>query len=135
MCMESLFRRRRQVVDFKLYQIRRKKGRHKKRMITGTLPGATSTFQIGTVPSSNVVPLESGPSVTVDVNDSNVTLTQPGPNGQFTATVSASPTETSYNLTVTGVNGAGVTITRTFNVPILAVPAQQITDFTLDQLS
>jgi len=103
-------------------------------MITGTVPGATSTFNITMVPATNFVPLQSGPSVSVD--DPKVTLTQPDANNNFSATVD--PTETpggSYNLTVSGVNGAGVAISHVFNVPIIAPPAQQVTDFGLNQIS
>jgi len=33
------------------------------------------------------------------------------------------------------VNGAGSPISHTFNVPVLAAPPPQVTDFGLDQLS
>ena len=106
--------------------------------INGTIVGTTSTFQISFVPATNFVALQSGPTVAVD--DANVTLSPVSTDGQFTftASVAASDTATSYNLTVSGVNGAGVAVSHTFNVPILPTPPpppQQITDFGLNQLS
>jgi hypothetical protein len=132
--LEELRRIRRffteQVKDFTLEQI---EGRCAM-AITGVQLGATGTFQIGFVPP-NGVPLTSGPTVSVD--DTNVTLGPvgtPGPN-QFTASVPTTDTGASFNLTISGVNGAGTTITHTFNVPILPATPVQITDFSLDQLS
>ena len=118
------------VTDFKLFQ---RKGDFIT-MITGVQAGATGTFQIGFVPP-NGVPLTAGPTVTVD--DSNVTLGPVSTDGNFTftAAVAASDTGTSFNVTVTGTNGAGVALSHTFNVPIIAAPPPQITDFTLSQLS
>lgn len=104
--------------------------------INGTVVGTTSTFNIGFVPATNFVPLTSGPTVSVD--DTNVTITQPDASNNFTAAVAAGDTGASYNLTITGVNGAGATITHTFNVPILPTPPPpptQITDFSLTQVS
>jgi hypothetical protein len=117
-----------QIYDFTLKQIGGSE------MITGVLPGATGTFQIGFVPP-NGVPLPSPPVVSVD--DPKVTL---GPvdtsTFQFTASVASDDTSASFNLTVSGTNAAGTAITHTFNVPVLAPPPPpQITDFTLDQVS
>jgi hypothetical protein len=123
----------RQVTDFTLSQI---KGDLSAMAINGTVLGATSSFTIGFVPSTNFVPLTSGPTVTVD--DTNVTLTLVDATNSFTASVAASDTGTSYNLTVAGVNGAGAAVTHTFNVPILPLPPPpptQITDFSLNQNS
>jgi hypothetical protein len=103
-------------------------------MITGVQAGATGTFQIGFVPP-NGVPLTSGPSVTVD--DTLVTLGPVSTDGlfTFTAAVSATDVAASFNVTVSGVNGAGTPVSHTFNIPILAAPKPQITDFSLNQLS
>jgi hypothetical protein len=99
-------------------------------MITGTVPGATSAFQVTMVPASNFVPLQSGPVVTVD--NPKVTLSALDANNKFTATVDPSETPgDSYNLTINGVNGAGVEIQHVFNIPIITPPAQQVTDFGL----
>jgi hypothetical protein len=132
-----MFRRRRhQIKDFELHQIKKERGR--KRMITGTVVGTSSVFQATTVPATNVVPLQSGPKFSAD--DPLVTLSA-SPDGDPTkivAAVDASDTATSYNLTVSGVNGAGTAITHTFNIPILPTPPPpptQITDFSLNQLS
>ena len=122
-----------QVTDFTLSQI---KGDFSAMGINGTVVGTTSTFNIGFVPATNFVPLTSGPTVTVD--DANVTLTPVDGSNNFTASVAAGDTAASYNLTVTGVNGAGTSITHTFNVPILPAPPPppvQITDFSLNQVS
>lgn len=126
---------RAQVVDFKLYQI---DSQGEPQMITGTVVGQSSTFQETPVPATNFVPLQSAPVFTVD--DTLVTLA-PSPDGDVTkvvATVAASDTAASYNLTVTGVNGAGVSVSHKFNIPILPLPPpppQQITDFSLNQLA
>lgn len=102
--------------------------------INGVAVGATGTFQIGFVPPSGV-PLPTPPTVTVD--DTNVTLGAVSTDGQFTftAAVAAGDTGTSFNLTVSGTNAAGTALQHVFNVPILAAPPVQITDFTLNQLS
>ena len=117
-----------QVNDFHLRQL---KG-GKPMPITGVAAGATGTFQISLVPPTGV-PLQSGPVVAVD--DSLVTITQPDSTLTFTAAVAASDTGTSFNLTITGVNGAGTPLSHVFNVPILPAPPVQVTDFGLDQLS
>lgn len=106
--------------------------------INGTILGQTSEFQIGLVPATGAVPLQSGPTVSVD--DTNVTLSAVGTDGSgnlltFTAATVTSDTATSYNLTITGVNGAGATITHVFNVPLLPQPVVQVSDFSLNQLS
>ena len=101
--------------------------------INGVALGGTGTFQIGLVPATNFVPLQSGPTVSVD--DSKVTLSAVDANLQFTASVDASDTGSSFNVTVAGVNGAGTAISHAFNVPILPMPPQQVTDFSLDQVS
>jgi hypothetical protein len=126
-------RRRHQITDFTLRQIHKRRRRGEPAMINGTSLGATSSFQIGLVPATNFIPLQSGPTVTCD--DPNVVLTPPGPDLKFTATVLATDTGASYNLTIAGTNGKGDAVTHTFNIPILPAPPQQVTDFSLDQLS
>jgi hypothetical protein len=123
-----------EVRDFWLFQIHKKRGR-KRGMITGTIAGSSSTFKIGFVPATNFVPLQEGPEIAAD--DPKVTLSAVDNDNMFTASIAADDTAVSYNLTVTGVNGAGVAITHTFNVPILPPPpppSVQITDFSLDQV-
>ena len=107
-------------------------------MITGTVVGQQSLFQIGFVPGTNFLPLASGPTVSVD--DPNVTLSPVSTDGKFTftASVAAGDTGASYNLTISGTNDKGAVISHTFNVPILPTPpppATSITDFSLNQLS
>jgi hypothetical protein len=121
--------------DFVLYQLTKTGERE---MITGTVAGTSSVFQESPVPASNFIPLQSGPVFTVD--DTLVTLS-PSPDDDVTkvvAAVASTDTAASYNITVTGVNDKGVTVSHVFNVPILPVPppaATSITDFTLSQLS
>lgn len=117
-----------EVTDFVLSQI----SGGKIMAITGVNVGGSATFQIGFVPP-NGVPLQSGPTVTAD--DANVTLSAVDPTtNQFTASVAAGDTAATFNVTVAGVNGAGASLSHTFNVPISAAPPVQITDFTLDQV-
>lgn len=102
--------------------------------ITGTVVGTSSMFQILFVPVKNFIPLASGPTVSVD--DPLVTLGPIDTSLSFSASVDASDTGTSYNITVTGVNNLGVTITHVFNIPILPVPPPTptpVTDFGLNQ--
>jgi hypothetical protein len=101
-------------------------------MITGVQVGATGTFQIGFIPP-NGVPLTSGPVVAVDI-PADVTLGAVTPTFQFTAAVSPTSTATVFNLTISGVNGAGTSISHTFAVPVIAAPPPQILDFSLDQV-
>jgi len=118
-----------EVTDFQLFQI---SGGNM--AIQGTQQGTTSTFVIGLVPATNFVPLTSGPVVTVD--DTLVTLGPVDPKTlQFTASVAATDTGASYNLTISGVNGAGTAISHVFNVPILAAAPVQVTDFSLSQVT
>lgn len=118
------------ISDFQLFQ---RLGDFKT-MITGIQAGATGTFQVGFVPP-NGVPLTSGPTITVD--DTLVSLGPVSTDGlfTFTAAVAASDVAASFNVTVSGVNGIGVSISHSFNVPILAAPKPQIIDFDLNQSS
>ena len=118
------------ITDFQLFQ---RKGDFVT-MITGVAVGATGTFQIGFVPPSGV-PLPSPPTVAVD--DPSVTLGSVSTDGlsTFTAAVGAGDTGASFNVTVSGTNAVGTSLSHTFNVPILSAPPVQITDFTLNQLS
>jgi hypothetical protein len=119
-----------EVRDFELFQFQG----DQIMAITGVQVGGTGTFQISFVPP-NGVPLSSGPTVAAD--DPLVTLSAVDSNSQFTASVGAGDTGTSFNITVSGMNGATppVALSHVFNVPILAAPPLQITDFGLDQIS
>lgn len=118
-----------QVSGFRLFQL---KG-DLEMAINGVQVGGSGVFQIGLVPP-NGVPLQSGPTVTVD--DTNVTLGAVDPTTlQFSAAVAATDTAASFNVTVAGVNGAGTALSHVFNVPILAAPPVQVTDFSLNQVS
>lgn len=118
------------VVDFKLYQ----RIGDVIMAITGVQVGSTGTFQIGFVPP-NGVPLPSPPVVSTD--DTLVTLGPVSTDGlfTFTAAVAASDIAASFNVSISGTNAIGVSLSHTFNCPILAAPKTQITDFSLDQLS
>lgn len=118
-----------QVTDFALSQIQG----DKKMALTGTALGTTSSFNIGFLPANEDEPLQSGPTVAVD--DTLAAVTQPDANQDFTVSIPATDTATSYNVTVSGVNGAGQPVSHVFNVPILPAPAVQIADFSLNQLS
>ena len=100
-----------------------------------TVAGTTSSFNIGLLPAGENVPLQSGPTVTVD--DTTVTLTAVDANSDFTASVPLGDANASYNLTVSGVNGAGTPVSTTFNVLIEqpAPPPVQVSGFSLNQLS
>lgn len=128
--IESLLREllRKQITGFRLFQL---KG-DLEMPITGINVGSSGAFQIGLVPP-NGVPLQSGPTVTTD--DATVSLGAVDTNLQFTASVPASDTAVSFNITVSGVNGAGVAISHVFNVPIIQAPPAQVSDFSLNQLS
>jgi hypothetical protein len=101
--------------------------------INGVVVGGMGTFQIGFVPPANFVPLQSGPTISVD--DTSVTLGPIQPDMTFTANVAATDTNTQFTVTVAGVNGAGTALTHPFVIPILPQPAQQVTDFSLSQVS
>jgi hypothetical protein len=119
-----------EVRDFQLFQFEG----DKIMAITGVPVGGTGTFQISFLPP-NGVPLSSGPTVAAD--DPLVTLSAVDSSFQFTASVGAGDTGTSFNVTVSGVDGATppVALSHVFNVPILPSPTPQITDFGLDQIS
>jgi hypothetical protein len=101
-----------------------------KMAITGTVPGATSTFT-GTPNGA----LQPGNIPTWTVDDPNVTLT-PGADGlSVSAATLATDTATSYNLTQSGVNSAGIAISTTVNVPFLPAPPAPATGFNINQTS
>jgi hypothetical protein len=129
---------RHQIISFTLHQIKFHHRKDNLDMITGTVVGTSSLFQESPVPGSNFVPLQSGPVFTVDDPLVTLSASPDGDTSKIVAAVAANDTGASYNITVTGVNGAGTTITHTFNVPILPTPPPpptQITDFSLNQLS
>ena len=128
--LERIYRELRpQISGFRLYQILQGDC---EMPINGVAAGGSGVFQIGLVPP-NGVPLQSGPTVAVD--DTNVTLGPVDGNLQFTASVAAGDTAAAFNVTVSGINGAGTTISHSFAVPILQPPPVQVTDFSLDQVS
>jgi hypothetical protein len=107
--------------------------------VVGTPVGGTSTF--GFTPEGadgNPGLLQAGNVPTITVDDSNVTLVASADGSSVQATVAASDTGSSYNLTVSGINSLGVAISTVFNVPILPAappPEQPATQFGIEQLS
>lgn len=101
--------------------------------IKGVQVGSSGVFLASLIPA-NAVPLQSGPTFATD--DAKVTLTQDTTNPfQVTAAVAADDAAPSFNLTVSGTNGAGAAISHTFAIPILAAPPPQAVDFDLNQVS
>jgi hypothetical protein len=103
--------------------------------ITGVVVGQSATFQIGFVPSTNFIPLSSGPLASS--SDPLVVLGAVGADNRFTATADATDTNTSFIATITGVNDQGVSLTHQFTIPLLPAPPPpptSITDFSLDQV-
>jgi len=121
------------VVDFTLSQLRGDTFMP----ISGVVVGAVGTFQIGFVPATNFIPLPAPPTVSVD--DTLVTLSAVDPTAfTFTATVAATDTGASFNITVAGTNDKGAALTHAFNIPILPTPPPpptSVTDFSLNQTS
>lgn len=116
-------------LDFKLFQIEGDSFMP----ILGVQVGSSGVFQASLIPA-NAVPLQSGPTFASD--DLNVTLTQDSVDPfKVTAAVAAGDTAASFNLTVSGVNGAGTAISHTFAIPLTQAPPPQAVDFDLNQLS
>lgn len=98
--------------------------------------GQTGVFQAVVVPSNGA--LQAGAIPQWSVDDPSAVLA-PSADG-FTCSVSIPATDSSasFNLTVTGINSAGVSIADTVNVPIVAappVPPPPATGFVINQLS
>jgi hypothetical protein len=102
--------------------------------INGIQVGSTGVLQITFVPP-NGVPLPAPP--TVSTTDTNITLGPVSTDGNFTftAAVGAGETSPTFPVTVSGTNAIGTAISHTFNIPVIAAPPPQITDFGLNQLS
>jgi len=103
--------------------------------ITGVTAGGSGTFQETPAPAGSLG-LQAGSVPTYSVDDPAVTL-GPSPDGDVTkvvASVPATDTGASFNLTVSGTNTAGSAISSVFNIPILPAAATVSTGFTLNQL-
>jgi hypothetical protein len=105
--------------------------------ITGVTPGGTNTF--GEVPTPSGSAFPAGTTFTWSVDDTaDISLT-PSSSGTSVATAcSATPTQTSFNLTCTSNYtpvGAQGPVAATVNVPILAVTPPTPTGMTINQLS
>ena len=101
--------------------------------ITGVQVGSSKDFTVLFVPA-NGVPLQSGPTVTS--GDTLVTIGPASVNPsavRFSAAVDATDTNTTFQVTVAGVNGAGAAISHVFTIPINAAAPVQVVDFDLDE--
>jgi hypothetical protein len=107
--------------------------------IVGTPVGGTSTFGFSPI-GANGQPglLQAGNVPAITVDDPNVTLVPSADGSSVSASVAATDTGSSYNLTVAGINSLGAAISTVFNVPILPAvvpPEQPATGFAAEQLS
>src|ERR1700730_8498616 len=83
--------------------------------ITGVVAGASGTFQYSLLPAGSLG-LKAGTVATFSADDPSVTL-GPSPDGDVTkvvASVPATDTGASFNLTVSGTNTAGTAISSVF---------------------
>jgi hypothetical protein len=110
------------------------KGKH---MITGVPVGGSGTFQESFVPSNAALPAGAVLSVTWTVDDPNVTLAPSSDGSSVVASVAASDTATSFNLTATGTSAAlpGPITSGPVNVPILPAPPPLPTALAVNQTS
>jgi hypothetical protein len=108
--------------------------------VVGVPAGGTGSFGLAPIGADgNPGLLQSGnvPVITVD-DTANVTLTPSADGSSVSCAVAAGDTNTSFNLTVSGVNSLGVAISSVFNIPVLAAappPEQAATAFSIQQLS
>jgi len=96
-------------------------------------PGNAFQITASTIPTGGLLQAGSVPAWTVD--DTLVTLT-PDPTGLIlTGQTVATDTATSFNLTLTGVNSLGATISNTQNMAFVAAPPVPATGFSFVQNS
>lgn len=107
--------------------------------VVGTPVGGTSSFGFSPEGADgNPGLLQPGNIPTITVDDPNVTLVPSADGSSVSASVAATDTGTSYNLTVSGINSLGAAISNVFNIPILPAvvpPEQAATQFGIQQLS
>ncbi len=99
--------------------------------ITGIVLGATGTFTETPTPAGGALQAGNIPAWTSD--DPNTSLTPSADGSSVNVATSATDTATSFNLTVSGVNSAGVAISSSVNVPLLPAAAVPATGFTINQ--
>ena len=101
--------------------------------ITGIVVGATGTFTETPSPAGSALQAGNIPAWTVD--DTTVTLVPAADGTAVQATVPSGHAPASFNLTCSGVNSAGATISTTVAVPILPLPVTPATGFDINQTS
>lgn len=96
-------------------------------------PGQAFQITASTIPTGGLLQAGSVPVWTVD--DTQITLS-PDPTGLIlTGQTVATDTATSFNLTLTGVNSLGVTISNSQNMAFVAAPPVPATGFSFVQNS
>jgi hypothetical protein len=108
---------------------RRRKGMQEMQIIVGQ----TGVFQATLVPVGSALQKDAVPVWTVD--DPNVTLTPSADGLTVSAATVATDTATTFNLTITGINSAGATISDTAAVALVQPAPVPATGFTIAQLS
>ena len=123
-------------VDFQITQQGESMG-----TINGTPLGGTSVFAAAPLQASGAAgTLQAGNVPQWSSTDSNVQIAQSADGSQATVTLNAVETNSTYPLTVSGVNSDGNAISTTFSIPVLAAvppppPDTAATQFGLTQLS
>ena len=104
-------------------------------MITGVPVGGSGTFVESFVPSNAALPAGASIVITWTVDDPNVTLAPSADGTSVVASVAASDTATSFNLTATGTSAAlpGPITSGPVNVPILPTPPPLPTSLAVNQ--
>jgi uncharacterized protein YejL (UPF0352 family) len=103
-------------------------------MVTGIQIGGSGTFQESFVPTNAALPAGQALSVVWTADDPLVTLAPSADGTSVVASVPATDTATSFNLTATGTSAALPSpITGTVNVPILPTPAPLPTSLSITQ--
>lgn len=104
-------------------------------MITGVPVGGSGTFQESFVPTNAALPAGASITITWTVDDSNVTLAPSADGTSVVASVAATDTATSFNLTATGNSAAlpGPITSGPVNVPILPTPPPLPTALAVNQ--
>ena len=95
--------------------------------------GQTGVFQATLVPVGSALQKGAVPVWTAD--DPNVTLTPSADGLTVSAATVVTDTATTFNLTITGINSAGATISDTAAVALVQPAPVPATGFTIAQLS
>ena len=98
--------------------------------ITGVQVGGSGNF---TATPNGALQAGSVPAWSSD--DPNVSIAPAGDGLSATVNLSSAETGSAFNLTVSGVNSAGATISTTVSVPVLPAPPPPATGFDIEQSS